>query len=332
MKPTALCLIAPDLLASLFAPSDWERLEDSLRFVAPPCPPTGFVTLPTPLEEVEVLIGSWGLPTLDRALLERMPALRMLFYAAGSVRDKVTSESWQRPVRVVTAAAANAGPVAEFVVAQIVLSLKQAWPAAGQVRSAQRFVHPDLPPAGLFRSTVALLGLGHIGRLVAERLRHLSVEVLAYDPVVAPATAAEHGVRLVGLDEAITGADVISCHLPLLPATTRLIRGSHFAAMKPGAVFINTARGAVVHEAEMFTVLQSRPDLVALLDVIEDERPGATSPLFALPNVWVTPHIAGTLGRERQLLGQLVADEVESYTTGRPLRHELTAEAFATSA
>jgi phosphoglycerate dehydrogenase-like enzyme len=168
--------------------------------------------------------------------------------------------------------------------------------------------------------------------MVAERLRHLPVEILAYDPVVPPAVAGQLGVRLCGLDEAFRRADVVSCHLPLLPATAGVIRGPHFAAMKPGAIFINTARGDVVAEAEMTAELQRRADLTALLDVIQDERPGATSPLFSLPNVWVTPHLAGSLGREQQMLGRLVADEVARYTAGQPLQHELTPETFATSA
>ena len=332
MKPAALCLIAPELRASLFSPADWARLETSLRFVAPPCAPADFAALTGLLDEVEVLVGSWKLPTLDRTFLDSLPALRFLFYAAGSVREKVTPDSWARPVRVVTAAAANAVPVAEFVVAQIVLGLKQAWPAGARLRTEQRFNPPDLPPAGLFGSTVALLGLGHIGRMVAERLRHLPIEILAYDPVVSPTVAAQLRVRLCGLDEAFRRADVVSCHVPLLPSTAGLIRSPHFAAMKPGAVFINTARGEVVAEAEMAAELQRRPDLVALLDVIQDERPGATSPLFSLPNVWVTPHLAGSLGPERQMLGRLVADEVARYTTGQPLQHELTPETFALSA
>ena len=177
-----------------------------------------------------------------------------------------------------------------------------------------------------------MLGLGRIGRLVAERLRTLAVTTLAYDPVIAPEDAAALGVRLGGLDELFARADVVSCHLPLLPATHRLLGATHFRAMKPGAAFINTARGAVVAEDELIAALRERADLTALLDVTDPEPPPPDSPLLELPNVMLTPHIAGCVGRECRRLGAAIVEDVARYVRGEPIPNEVTQALAALSA
>lgn len=331
-KPTALCLMEPEMFVELFDAADRARLENSLDFIAPPHAATNYAELGGALARVEVLVGTWRFPRMTEAFLAQFPALKILFYVAGSVREKATPASWARPVRIVTAAAANAVPVAEFTFAQIVLGLKQVWASVDLGRRERRFVKMPVVSAGTFRSTVALLGLGHIGRLVAERLRTLAVNVIAYDPMVPPETARALGVTLCSLEDAFRTADLVSCHIPYLPATTRMIRGHHFSSMKPHAVFLNTARGEVTDEAELFAVLKARPDLTALIDVLCNEDPTALSPLHALPNAYITPHIAGSMGREWHRMGLTVAEEVERYVAGAPLLHELTQEKAAHSA
>jgi phosphoglycerate dehydrogenase-like enzyme len=175
-------------------------------------------------------------------------------------------------------------------------------------------------------STVGLISLSRTGRLVAERLRRLEVAVLAYDPTWPTNRAAEFDVELCSLDELFARAHVVSCHAPLLPATRGLLRGAHFARMRAGATFINTARGAIVDESELVAVLRARPDLFALLDVTDPEPPPPTSPLYDLPNVLLTPHLAGSTGRECQQLGRVVVDEVRRFLAGTPLHHEVRAD------
>jgi phosphoglycerate dehydrogenase-like enzyme len=122
---------------------------------------------------------------------------------------------------------------------------------------------------------------------------------------------------------------VVSCHMPLTPQTAGTLRREHFAAMKRGATFINTARGALLNEAELAEVLKLRPDLFAILDVLEHEPPRPTCPLLHLPNVVLTPHIAGSLGPECRRLGRMMVDEIEAYLAGRPLRGEVFREQMA---
>jgi phosphoglycerate dehydrogenase-like enzyme len=105
-----------------------------------------------------------------------------------------------------------------------------------------------------------------------------------------------------------------------------MIQARHFELMKPGAAFINTARGAIVVESDMIQVLEARPDLFAVLDVTYPEPPEAGSKLYTLPNVFMTPHIAGSMGRECWRMGQTIIDELERYLQNKPLLYEINQE------
>lgn len=331
MKPKALLLLEAAKSDLVYGPAERARLAELLEFVAPPQTAAAVAGLERMPAEVEVIVSSWGMPRLDARFLRQFPALKIVFYGAGSIRGFVTPESWARGVRVVSAKAANAIPAAEFSFAQIILALKRAWPQAQQTRAARQFVRTPQALAGTYRSTVGLLALGRIGRLVAARLQSLAVETLAYDPLVSPAEAAALHVRSCSLEEIFARADVVSCHVPLLPATRRLLRGSHFAAMKPGAVFLNTARGEVVAEDELIAALHDRPDLFAVLDVTDPEPPAPDSALYRLPNVLLTPHLAGCVGPECRRLGASIVEDVERFVRGARLENEVT-EAMTTTA
>lgn len=274
-------------------------------------------------EEVEALLAGWGMPPLDAGLLERLPRLRIVFYAAGTIRGIVTDASWRRGIRLTTAALANARPVAEFTHAAIVLSLKRVWPRAHALRAQHLYQRhqPDIP--GCYGTTVGLLGLGKIGRLVAQRLRDLEVRVVAHDPYVAAAEAARLGVRLTTQEEVFASADVVSCHLPLHAGTERSLGAGLFRRMKPHATFINTARGGVVNEPELVAVLTERPDLFAVLDTIAEEPPQPDNPLLVLPNTLVTPHIAGSMCHECRRMGLMMIEEFRRYVAGEPLLGEV---------
>jgi phosphoglycerate dehydrogenase-like enzyme len=153
--------------------------------------------------------------------------------------------------------------------------------------------------------------------------------VIAYDPYVDPATAAELGVELVSLEEAFACADVVSLHTPLLDETTGMITGKLLSSMKRRATLINTARGELINEPEMIEVLKARPDLFALLDVTEIEPPRTDSPLYVLPNVVLTPHIAGCTGGDCRRLGRCMIEETRRFLNGESLRWQITREKLA---
>ena len=133
-----------------------------------------------------------------------------------------------------------------------------------------------------------------------------------------------HNREPASIEDIFAQSEVISLHTPDLPSTKGMIRGRHFEMMKPGATFINTARGAVVNEPEMIEVLGRRPDITAVLDVTDPEPPAVDSPLTKLPNVVLTPHLAGSAGRECHRLGCYMVDEFRRYLAGEPLVHRVT--------
>lgn len=280
---------------------------------------------PEALHEVEVILSGWGAPLMDEAFLARAPHLRAVFYGAGSIRGFVTEALWDRGIVVTSAQAANAIPVAEYTLATILFSLKHGWRLAEVTRREQRFPACDGIP-GIYGATVGIISLSMIGRLVRELLRPFNLQVIAYDPYVSSAEAAALGIALCSLEELFRRAQVVTLHTPLLPETIGLVRGTHLASMPYRSTFINTARGGLVQHEELAAVLEQRPDLYAVLDVTDPEPPPPGSPLYMLPNVIVTPHIAGSVGSERRRMGQLMVEELQRFVAGEPLRHAITRE------
>ncbi len=283
---------------------------------------------PSALKDVDVILSGWGCPKLTKEFLARAPRLKAVFYGAGSIRYFVTDASWERGIIVTTAYEANDIPVAEFTLAQILLSLKGYWQHVHWFKQGGAW-WDHRPAAGGYGSTVGLISLGMIGRMVAEHLKRFDVHVLAYDPFVTQETAQKLNVDLCALDEIFMRSDVVSLHTPWLPETERMITGKHFASMKTGASFINTARGAIVREDEMAAVLKERPDLYALLDVTYPEPPAPDSPLLQLPNVVITPHLAGPDSPECKRNGQYMVAELKRYLNGEPLHFAITREQAA---
>lgn len=281
--------------------------------------------------QAEAIFSGWGMAKVDEEFLDFFPRLKIIFYGAGTIRNFATEAMWDRGIRVTTSARANAESVTEFTLAQILLSLKRAWSQALAFREAS--VEPMAGvSSGNVGSTVGLISLGVIGRLVAERLQCYQHKVIAYDPFVAPEAAAALNVELVSLNELFTRADVVSCHTPLLDSTREMLQREHFVAMKRGATFINTARGGVVDEDALCAVLAERADLFALLDVTQRDDPEPESLLRSLPNVLVTPHIAGCIGPECRRMGQLMVEELDRYLAGEPLLYELDRKRAALTA
>lgn len=283
---------------------------------------------PALLNEVEVIFSGWGAPLMDEAFLAAAPKLQAVFYGAGSIRGFTTEAFWKRGILVASAYAMNGIPVAEFTLASILLSLKNTWHYTLGIKRAGKFIE-RVPCAGAYGSKVGIISLGMIGRLVRERLRPFDLDVLAYDPFITQEQATALDVELVSLDDIFRRCDVVSLHTPWLKETEGMIQGRHFELMKNGATFINTARGAVVHEPGMIEVFTKRPDLTALLDVTYPEPPVPGSPFYTLPNIVLTPHIAGSLNGECRRMGRLMIDEFDRWNRGEAMKWAISKEKAA---
>ncbi|MEU2182966.1 hydroxyacid dehydrogenase [Streptomyces thermolilacinus] len=285
------------------------------------------------LAGAEALLTGWGCPPLTEAALERMPRLRTVVHAAGSVKHHVTDACWARGLTVASAAAANALPVAEYTVAAILFSGKRVLDAGRAYRERRGRVDPLdlLAGAGNYHRTVGVVGASRTGRRVIELLRPYDLRVLLYDPYVTGEEAARLGVRQVALDELAGTADVVTLHAPELPGTRHLFDRARLARLRDGATLVNTARGSLV-DTDALTAELVSGRLNAVLDVTEPEVLPPGSPLYDLPNVLLTPHVAGSLGNELGRLAHAALDELERYARGLPFAGPVRAEDLRHSA
>lgn len=323
----ALFILDSEPFEHIYGREHFDAIASLVDVYAPPQTAQSVKERPGLLHDAEIIFSGWGGPVMDEAFLAAAPKLKAFFYGAGSIRDLVTEAFWNRDIMVTTAVAANAVPVAEYTLSQILFGLKCGWQYA--IRYKKGDAGRSLPSAGGYRSTVGLISLGTIGRLVCGLLRPFDVHVIAYDPFISPTHAEALRVELCPLAEVFRRADVVSLHTPNLPETRGMITGGHLASMKQYSTFINTARGAVVRQEEMIEVLKRRPDLAAVLDVTWPETLESDAPLLALENVIRTPHVAGSMGPERRRMGQYMVEELKRYLAGEPLTWGVTRERFA---
>ncbi len=272
------------------------------------------------LAQAEIVCASWGMMTLDEEFLAAAPRLKAVFYGAGTLRGLVTDAFWDRGILITSAWAANAAPVVETTVALIVLGARKIFQSNVMTRSRRTWAHPE-STQGLYGSRIGVIGVGMIGRRVLEMLKRYDVETCCYDPFLSPGDARGLGAAPVELDEMFRTCDVVTLHAANLPSTVHMIRGEHFRSMKDGAVFINTARGRIVEEGEMIEELR-KGRIFACLDVTDPEPPEPDSPLYDLPNVFLTPHVAG--GQDCSHLGASVVEEVRRYCSGEPPAYPVT--------
>ncbi|WP_408612766.1 hydroxyacid dehydrogenase [Glycomyces luteolus] len=284
------------------------------------------------LNEAEVVISSWGVPMLTDEALAGAPKLKAVLHAAGTVKWMIGKAGWERGLVVSSSSGANALPVAEYTLASILLAGKGIFQLREDFRKERTFtlgyIHPEV---GNFGRTIGIVSASKIGRRVLELLRPFDFTVLLHDPYVDEAEAAALGAELVGIDELVARADVVSVHAPDLPETEHLINAERLALMRNGTVVVNTSRGRLVDtDALTDELLNGR--LSAVIDVTHPEPLPAHSPLYDLPNVFLTPHVAGSHGNELSRMGLFMVEEAERYVAGEPLLHRVDPETLGRQA
>lgn len=268
------------------------------------------------LKECEYIFSTWYMPTFTEEEIESyFPSLKCIFYAAGTVKY-FAIPFFKKGVRVFTAASANGIPVAEFTASQILLAGK------GYFQSQRAYKwsfwrHSFYKSRGFaerkfgnYGAYVGIIGCGAIGSKVVEFLSHYNLHLYVYDPYISDEQIKKLGVKRCSLEFLFRECDVISNHLPDLPETRGLIDENLLKMMKPTATFINTARGLQVDEKALNKVLKKNKDMCALLDVTSHEPLFPWSPLYWRRNVFLTPHISGSLSGE---YGRMVEFMVKAY-------------------
>jgi phosphoglycerate dehydrogenase-like enzyme len=282
------------------------------------------------LANAEIMLTGWGCPAISAEVLDRSPRLRLIAHCAGTVKDHVTPACWERGLRVVTAAEANAIPVVEYTVGAILLANKHSFHIREIYRKERRngMWHHTTPGIGNLNKRIGIVGASRIGRRVIEALRPFDFTLCVYDPHLSADEAERMGVEKVGLDDLLRSSDVVTLHAPSLPETRHMIGARELALIPDGAALINTARGALIDGAALEKELASGR-IRAVIDTTEPEPLPADSPLYDLPNVFLTPHIAGASGTEIYRMTDLIIEEIGRYLRGEPLRHEVRQEDLA---
>ncbi|WP_406631576.1 hydroxyacid dehydrogenase [Amycolatopsis sp. WGS_07] len=326
-RPRARLAMRRSVRAELFGPAATGRLIQ-LADVDPDDVIEDFAAA-SDLGAVEVLITGWGCPPIDQSVLDRAPRLRAVIHTGGSVKDHVTPACWERGIEVTSAAEANAIPVAEFTLASILFAHKRVWQISALYRK-----HRTLDPVtgvGNYRRTVGIVGASRVGKRVLDLLRPFDFDVLLADPYLTAADAETLGATLVHLDTLLAQSDTVSLHAPSLPETEHMIDRRRLGMLRDGATLINTARGALIDTPALTDEIASGR-IHAVIDVTDPEPLPRTSPLYDLPGVLLTPHIAGSLGGELERLAQDALDELARFADGVPFAHRVQPDHLTRSA
>lgn len=289
---------------------------------------------PNMFSDVEYIFSTWGMPQFtEEEIKNNFPSLKCVFYGAGTV------QAFARPfidcgVKIFSAWAANAVPVAEMTVAQIILANKGYFLTSRIYRNEGNNSARAAFDAcrGNYGETVGIIGAGMIGRLVIQMLKSYNLNVLVFDPYFSLEKAKEFGVEKCDLPTLFERSFTVSNHLANNEQTRGMLNYDLFRRMRKNAVFINTGRGAQVVEEDLVRILEEREDLTALLDVTEPEPPIDGHPFYTLSNCLLTPHIAGSAGDEVSRMGKYMLAEFKSYLNGEACSYEVTLDMLKTMA
>lgn len=289
---------------------------------------------PSKFSEVEYIFSTWSMPKFtEEQIAECFPSLKAVFYSAGSVQP-FARPFMSKGVKIFSAWAANAVPVAEYTVAQIILACKGFFRACTLVKQSKRKeaqAH-SLSCPGNYGCKVGLIGVGMIGSMVAERLKIYNHKILVFDPFCSQEKAERLGIELCSLERIFSECQVISNHLANNPQTVGMLNYELFKLMKPNATFLNTGRGAQVVEDDLAKALSEKPNAVAVLDVTFPEPIKEDNPLFALDNVYLTPHIAGSQADEVHRMAEYMEEEYKAFTSGGETKYMVSEKMLETMA
>lgn len=329
MKPVVALCMTTTMQKRLFDRENMKALKSVARKVVAHDKDTkpDLADLTRLLRDADAAITTWGSPCFTAEVLALAPKLKLIAHSAGSVKAFVSDAVWARDIRVTQAAAGIAVAVAEYTLLCVLAGLKDSYRINQKLRAGGEWWDTRKTSREMNKKTLGIIGASHVGRNVIRLLKNFNVTILLFDPYVNTAKAKELGVRKVTLAQLLKTSDVVSLHAPSTPATKGMLGAKEFALMKDNAVFINTARGACIDEPALVGELQ-KGRFMAFIDVTEPEPPVAGHPFYSLPNVVLTPHIAGTVS-DFTPLAALAIDEVKLFAAKKPARFGVSKEMLA---
>lgn len=277
------------------------------------------------LKETEYLFATWGMEHFTEDEIKKyFPSLKCVFYSAGTVQQ-FANEFLSLGIRVFSAWRANAIPVAEFTYAEIILATKGFYRAA---KNSRFLFYPSANYSdkcgGNYRAKIGIIGVGSIGEMVARKLMDNDVDVFYYDPFLSEEKAIKLNIKSSSLEEIFKTCDVITNHLANKDELTNIFSGELFSMMKPYATFINTGRGRQVDEKGLAKAMRKVKTRTALLDVTMHEPINPFGRLARRRNIIITPHIAGSNGREVERMARYMIDEAMRVDENKNAEHEVS--------
>ncbi|WP_164716330.1 hydroxyacid dehydrogenase [Paenibacillus whitsoniae] len=276
--------------------------------------------LATRLETASACISTWESSPITPAMLETAPKLELVVHMAGSVKNVIAPEAFDKGITVLSGGHAIAEAVAESIVALILAVGHRIQLVDAAMRGAVRWKSPEMEADELRGKTVGFVALGMVAQEVIRLLKPFHVNCIAYDPYMKPDKAAELGVTLMPLPDVLKRAQIVSLHLPQIPETDGMIGREELRLLPDGCLLINTSRGSVIHEQALIEELRTNR-FTAALDVFEQEPLPLDSELRRLPNVLVRPHIAGVNPSSRLRIGRTLVGDMHRYFNGEGIQH-----------
>ncbi len=279
-----------------------------------------------PDEIVAFIAGATVLVTqlapLSASMMDRLPGLKLVAVSRGGPVNIDMTAARARGIRVVNTPGRNASAVAEFAIGAILSETRLIRAGHEALRAGTwrgDLYRADTTGRELSEMTVGVIGYGAIGTRVVKLLKAFGCRILVADPYVQISAAdREDGVQHTSLENVLAGADVITLHARVTKETTGFIGAEQFAAMKPGTIFVNTARGPMVDYDALYEALISGHLGGAMLETFAVEPVPADWPLLRLPNVTITPHIAGASVKTVTIAAEGAAEEVRRFVAGEP--------------
>jgi phosphoglycerate dehydrogenase-like enzyme len=295
--------------------------------------PRGEAELARFAADLDVLVVCHGSPFVSGDVLAGAPGLSLLGELEGDRFSYHFSldEAAAGGLRVIDTSHASSWPTAEWALALALIGLRNAGALFRRIIAHQPAfpggVRPRSGPgydgAELGGKRVGMIGFGHLGRRLTELLRPFQADILAFDPYVPRELASAYGVAFGPLP-AVMERDIVFSLVPLTPGTTRMIGAKELDLLRPGSVFVNVSRGAVVDSDALLARLR-HGDVIACLDVFDPDPVPVDSPIVDLPNVFLSPHVAGVTEESRRRFFELMVAEIIRHLDGFEPLAELTA-------